>query len=153
MKGFNRNIYIVIRYTEYMANEHVLIFETHKPIPFTVADGTGIEKGELLTMSDPMTAAKTSALGSAAAGVAAAEKIASDGKTKLGVYRGGIFKGTASGSVTAGNPLVSCTGGTNELEAAGTGTASENVFGIALETATDTQTFLWELRPMAQNHA
>ena len=40
-----------------MANEATLIYETAVPLPFTVTDGTGIEKGCILVMSDPMTAA------------------------------------------------------------------------------------------------
>ena len=39
-----------------MANEAQLYFETAQAIPFTVADGTGIEKGALLKLEDPMTA-------------------------------------------------------------------------------------------------
>ena len=75
-----------------MANEAVLMWETELPIPFTVANGTGIEKGAVLTLSDPMTAAQSAAAGDLIAGICAEEKIASDGKTKIGVYRAGIFK-------------------------------------------------------------
>ena len=66
-----------------MANEAVLIFETSVPIPFTVANGTGIEKGTLLTLTDPFTAEAFNASGGAVAGIAAEEKIASDGKVRL----------------------------------------------------------------------
>ena len=54
-----------------MANEAVLMFETHPAIPFTVADGAGIEKGTLLKMSDSMTVAATSADNDIFAGVMA----------------------------------------------------------------------------------
>lgn len=128
-----------------MANEATLIFELGPAIPFTVADGTGIEKGTHLTLSDPMTAAANSAivLGPATAGIAAAEKIANNGVTKLGVFREGIFKVTASGSITAGDPLAAIgnfvyTAATNE----------ENLIGTAFETATDGQTLLMELKPI-----
>ena len=40
-----------------MANEATLIVETELPINFTVANATGIEKGALLKITDPMTAA------------------------------------------------------------------------------------------------
>jgi hypothetical protein len=83
-----------------MANEAVLFYETHAPIQMTVANGVGIEKGAILTLSDPMTAALCTVSTAAAAGIAHSEKIASDGTTKLAVYRGGIFKVTASGAVT-----------------------------------------------------
>lgn len=75
-----------------MANEAVLVFETEKPIPFTCADGAGIEKGALLTLSDPFTVATSSADNQVFVGIAAEEKIASDGKVKIGVYMRGIFK-------------------------------------------------------------
>ena len=54
-----------------MALELTLIMETELPIPFTVADGAGIEKGTLLTMSDPMTAAACTTDNAIIAGVAA----------------------------------------------------------------------------------
>lgn len=75
-----------------MANEAVLVFETEKPIPFTCADGAGIEKGALLTLSDPFTVATSSADNQVFIGIAAEEKIANDGKVKIGVYMRGIFK-------------------------------------------------------------
>lgn len=135
-----------------MANEAVLLFETHVPIPFTVADGTAIEYGTMLKLTDPFTAAAASARGDMVAGIAAAEKIADDGETKLAVYRGGIFKVTASGSIAVGAPVVLAgINGTNEVETAATN--DESIFGIALETATDTQTLAVELRPTAMQLA
>jgi hypothetical protein len=75
-----------------MANEAVLVFELEKPVPFTCADGAGIEKGTLLKLTDPFTVAATSADNDTFIGIAAEEKIASDGKVKIGVYLRGIFK-------------------------------------------------------------
>src|SRR4030042_2303564 len=75
-----------------MANEAVLVFELEPPVPFTCADSTGIEKGCLLKLTDPFTVAATSADNDVFIGIAAEEKIASDGKTKIGVYLRGIFK-------------------------------------------------------------
>ena len=127
-----------------MANEATLIYELGPAIPFTVADGTGIAKGAILKMSDPMTAALSDAQGDIVAGIAATEKIANDGVTKLGVFRTGIFKVTASGSITAGDPLAAIgnfvyTAATNE----------EDLIGTAFETATDGQTLLMELKPIS----
>lgn len=126
-----------------MANEAVLVFETSKPIPFTCADGTGIEKGCVLKLSDPMTVAATSADNDVFGGIAAEEKIASDGKVKIGVYRYGIFKMLSGGS-TVGKPQV--------ISAANTvvdATANDNdlgyVFGHALETAGNGETVLVEV--------
>ena len=44
-----------------MANEAVLMFEYSLPVPMTVANATGIEKGAPLTLTDPFTAIAVSA--------------------------------------------------------------------------------------------
>ncbi len=132
-----------------MALETTLIVETAPPIQFTVANGTGIEKGAVLKLSDPMTAATTTGDTDAVAGIAAEEKIASDGKTKLAVYREGIFKGYAGAAgVVVGMGIITdtATGAANELVVADIN--SEHIVGIALETAADGETFLFELKPL-----
>ena len=132
-----------------MANEAVLVFETDKPIPMTCADGTGIEKGAVLKLADPFTASLSTAASEAVGGIAAEEKIASDGKVKVGVYRGGIFKVVASGSITAGKACS--TSGNNLVQAPATN--DEAVLGIALETVSTGESFLMELRPTAMELA
>jgi len=135
-----------------MANEWTIMYDQDTPVPFTVADGTGIEKGSLLKMTDPMTASLSDGKEDIIAGVAATEKIASDGNTKLGVFRRGIWKCTASGSITVGDALISsATVSANLVETAGVN--AEDIVGIALETATDTQTLLVELGPRTNNLA
>jgi hypothetical protein len=131
-----------------MADEAVLVFELERPIPMTCADGTGIEKGAILMITDPFTVATTTGDGDAVIGIAAEEKIANDGKVKIGVYLRGIFKGTAGAAgVTVGKGLITdtATGTANELVDADAG--SVNLVGRALETATDRETFLFELNP------
>jgi hypothetical protein len=54
-----------------MANEAVLVIQDSIAYPFTCADGIGIEKGTLLTLSDPRTAAQTIAKEDIIAGIAA----------------------------------------------------------------------------------
>lgn len=133
-----------------MALETTLVYETELPIAFTCADGTGIEKGAILMLSDPFTVATTTGDTDPVAGIAAEEKIASDGKVKIAVYRGGIFKGYAGAAgVTAGMAIITdtATGAANELVDADLN--SEHLVGRALETATDNQSFLFELKPMA----
>ena len=132
-----------------MANEATLIFETAPPIPMTCANATGIERGALLTLSDPMTAATVSASGAAVAGIAAEEKIASDGHTKVPVYREGIFKVTASGAITVGTAVIFDT--QNKVTAAAVN--EEYLAGVALETAANAETLLIELRPTHTNLA
>jgi len=136
-----------------MANEATLMVETHLPIQFTVADGTGIEKGAILKMTDPMTAALSDGDGDVIAGIAAEEKIANDGNTSLAVYRGGIFKVLAGAAITVGHALDthSATGAANEVAPAPVN--GENVLGISLETASDGHTLLMELRPTVMNLA
>jgi hypothetical protein len=133
-----------------MALETTLVFETSKPIPFTCADATGIEKGALLKIADPFTVSLTAGDTDPIVGIAAEEKVANDGKTKIGVYTSGIFKGYAGlAGVTAGMAVITdtATGAANELVVADIN--SEHIVGRALETATDGETFLFQLNPFA----
>jgi len=135
-----------------MANEHVLMWETDPGIPFTVANATGIEKGTALQLTDPMTASAVSAVRNHVAGVAKGEKIASDGRTKLEVFRGGIFKAVASGTITKGDALISDHVGNKLASAAALTLLSGHIiWGVSLETCTDAETFLYELRPQYIN--
>lgn len=131
-----------------MANEAVLIHETHIPIPFTVADNTGIEKGAMLKMADPMTASGSAGSADVFAGIAKTEKIANDGNTHLGVYRRGIFKVLGSGNIAIGDQVMMQ--GTANTVIKGTNAAlGGRAVGVALETSTDGQTLLIELNPSA----
>lgn len=130
-----------------MANEATLIYELQPSIPFTVADGAGIEKGTVLKMTDPMTAAAATADNDVFAGIAAEEKIASDGRTKLGVYRSGIFKMIieAGNSTTVGQDVV--IKGTNTI--GGYTTLDDEkgyVVGQALETGAAGESVLVQLK-------
>lgn len=137
-----------------MANEATLVYETSVPIPFTVADGTAIPKGSIMEFGDNFNASITNGDGDKTAGVAAEEKVANDGKTTIGVYMSGIFRGSCgAGGVTVGHAIQTdtATGAANELVDADVNT--EHVVGRALETATDGQTFMFELKPMHYNLA
>jgi len=123
----------------------ILVYETDVPISFTVADALAVEKGDVLRLATPDTAEMSSANNDLFCGIAAEEKIALDGKTKIAVYRGGIFR------VESGT--TGCTvGKTATIEAKneftdGAATDAENgiVFGHFLETGTDGQFVLMEL--------
>ncbi len=131
-----------------MASEATLVIETAPPIAFTCADGTGIEKGAILKMTDPMTASLADGDGDVIAGIAAAEKIANDGNTKIPVYREGIFKVLAGvNSITVGLTLDThaSSGATNEVAIAPVTTGHR--LGYSLEDAGDGDTFLMELHP------
>jgi hypothetical protein len=137
-----------------MALETTLIHELEPPIPFTCADGTGIEKGALLILSDPMTVATTTGDTDEIVGIAAEEKVANDGRTKIAVYMRGVFRGFAGAAgATAGLALISdtATGAANELVVADVN--SEAIVGMALETAADTESFLFLLSPFNVNLA
>jgi hypothetical protein len=133
-----------------MTNEWTLVVKTSEPVNFICADGVGIEKGSLLSLADPMTAALCAATAGPVAGVCAREKIANDGRTEVAVYRRGIFKvGYASGAIAVGQPIVAAAAvipNAVKYLADGTTTASgAQIIGHALETAATTETFLAEL--------
>ena len=74
----------------------------------------------------------------------------------MAVYRGGIFRMTGSGNITAGNAVVIdgvATSGTATNKVSAAGVNAENILGIAMETSTDGQTLLVELRPQTVNLA
>lgn len=131
-----------------MADECTLVIETMLPISVTVADAGAIPKGSIIELNDNFTGTITNGDNDPVLGIAAEEKIALDGKTQLAVYTRGIFRGVAGlAGVTFGQALITDTGtGTaNELVVADND--SEFLVGRALETATDRQTFLFELNP------
>lgn len=137
-----------------MALECTLLWELEPAVPFTCADGTGIEKGALLILTDPMTVATATGDNDEIIGIAGAEKIANNGMVKIPVYLRGIFKGFAGAAgVTAGLSLISDvgTGAPNEMVVSDAG--SESTLGMALETATDTQSFKFLLQPQHTNIA
>jgi len=124
----------------------VLMVETELPIMMTCAD-SAIPKGTVLKLTTPYTVAAATADNDLFGGIAAEEKIASDGKLQIAVYRGGIFKCEAGTSgVTVGLDVV--------IEAANEFTDYTTLddekgikFGKALETASNGQFFLLELGP------
>ena len=136
-----------------MANEAILRVRLGDPIDFTVADGTAIPKGAICKMTDPRTAVLADGDADIVAGIAAREKIASDGRTQLAIFRSGIFDVVASGSITVGDAVVTCasTGGANIVSTAAVN--AENILGTALETATDSEVFQIELNPRGINLA
>lgn len=119
-----------------MANEAELRVRYSDPIDMTVADGTGIEKGTICKMTDPLTASESDGDVDVVAGIAAREKVANDGRTRLAIFRSGIFDVYVSGSVTTGDAIVtdSSTTGANICKTADTN--EEALLGTALEDHT-----------------
>lgn len=129
-----------------MANALAILYlETGLPIPMTCADGAAIEKGQCVKLADPFTVAATAGANDIFGGIAAEEKIINDGKTKIAVYRSGIFiveSGTTGSTVGKSQKIEA----NNEF----TDTAADNsdlgyIWGKALETATNGEFFLMEL--------
>ncbi len=120
-----------------MTNEAVIRDRLENPIDFTIADGTAIEKGVLLELQDARTAIAVTDIGRPLAGIAAREKVASDGRTQLAVYRKGIFDMYASGAILVGAPVAAEGGDFTNYVIATTTASGAAVLGHAFETATD----------------
>ena len=131
-----------------MAYEATLITEYEPGVNMTCADGSGIEAGAILILSDPNTVATHTGAVATVAGIAGAEKIASNGQTKIKVYKRGIFKFKGSGVITVGDPLVTDSHA-NHLKSARALTTFDlsgcRIIGYALETMATGETGLMEL--------
>lgn len=130
-----------------MVNEAIIRDRFQDPINFTCADGTGIEKGAVLQLTDPRTAIIATAADVPVAGICAREKIASDGRTSVAVYRAGIFDMVASGTVAIGKAVTTAGVPSNTVMEAGVN--DEQILGVALEAASDGETFQVELKPFS----
>lgn len=131
-----------------MALEATLLTELEPPVSFPCVNGAAIPKGTFLKIADANTVSIAGTDDDAVVGIAAEEKIASDGNTQIAVWMRGIFKGTAGNAgATAGDWLSmdSSTGADNEI--ATIGATEVSALGMALETATDLQTFKFLLSP------
>lgn len=126
-----------------MANEHRLEVKKSEPFPFVVADGTAIEKGTALSLTDPRTAIAVSATKARAAGVLARAKVASDGLTEAAVYRDGWFAAKCSGAVILGSKIGF--GPDNYIFQVDATWSGASVVGTALETGSDTEEIIYEL--------
>lgn len=127
-----------------MANEAQLRVRTAEPLPFTVADATGIEKGALLALQDPRTASGAAAvtIGVMMAGIAAREKVANDGRTELAVFRQGWFDMVVSGATAVGQKVVAA-GHDNMVRVyEGVLVSGAAIIGTLLETASAGETCL-----------
>ena len=137
-----------------MALETEIVYETAPPVPFVCANAGAIPKGSLLKITDLNVVAITAGDTDPIIGIAAEEKIANDGVTSIPVYMEGIFKGYAGAAgVTVGQAIISDTGTGAANELVNADVNSEHIVGRALETATDTESFLFQLNPFSVNLA
>lgn len=122
-----------------------LMVETQLPIMMNVADGLAVPKGTILDLDSALTVTAADTNEDVFGGIAAEEKIANDGKTQIAVYRDGIFKVEAgAGGVTIGLP-VGIIAANNFTDFATLDDEKGAIFGVALETAADTEFFLIDL--------
>ena len=129
-----------------MADEFDLLIETQIPIPFTKATGLALEKGEIVELADDMTAI-TATVDDFVGGIVHTEVTAAEASPSVSVYRGGIFRGTASAQITIGQTLA-MTGSGNRLKPSTVAHVGGKTVGIALEAASGNgQRFVFELKP------
>ena len=129
-----------------MANEAVLKIETHIPINFTCSTTVTIEKGAIVKLTDPMTAVLSDGINDLVAGIVQSEKLSADTtQNSVAVFRGGFFRVSCSGTCNVGKGVITATGGLNKVQEAVAN--QENILGIMMETGTDGQNKIMELRP------
>jgi predicted RecA/RadA family phage recombinase len=122
-----------------MANEAVIIEllgNMGDPIRYTVDNATAVVKGTIMKITDPRTAAATTAADEPIAGIAVSEKVANDGSTTLAVYTNGIFdlKDANAGGCTVGARVAIA--GANTIDDADANDLLQNsTIGYSLETA------------------
>ena len=116
-----------------MANEVTKVEGPYEIHDFTVAEGVGIEQHTVCKLSDPRSAAASSAA-DIFAGIAATEKVGGNGKTNLGLFTKGIFLMTASHAAITAGALVSLSGANLIKPATEAEVVTGAAFGKALET-------------------
>ncbi len=119
-----------------MANEAVLKLRLDVPYDWIVADINGIEKGTICKISGVGTAHASEAAdtGVPFAGVARREKITIDGRTRLSLFRRGIFDMVDAGSGITQGEWVTISG----VNLIRTATAAEVATGDGIGTARET---------------
>ena len=113
--------------------------QENNAVRYTCADATAISKGTLMKLTDPVTALRTTTgyigISQPVAGIAASDKVAGDGSTTIGCYKGGIWelRMDANAIVNAGD-FVTVSGANNMIVKASAGDViSGAVLGKALE--------------------
>lgn len=78
---------------------------------YDCASGTKIPKGTVLKVATPRTASASTGTGDRFAGVASADKSGTDNSTRVGAWQNGVLEFTASGTITAGDNVVTAAPG------------------------------------------
>jgi hypothetical protein len=117
-----------------MADEAILVLKYEDPIDFIVSNAAAIPKGSLLKLSSPRTVALSDGNRDFIAGIAARDKVANDGRTRLAVYRRGVFRMVAKDAITAGDTVSSSADANKVLKGTAAAVGSKTL-GIALSTS------------------
>jgi len=132
-----------------MSNEAVCIETPTEFRRYTVADGAGIAIGTILKLSDPNTAAASSADNDIFAGIAWEEKTASDGIVEIVAAVNGTWDiTTTNAGITAGT-LVSIGGANLILAADAAAVVGGQLVGKAAETCVGTEVIRVEVGRVA----
>ena len=118
-----------------MANEAVCIETPTKFARYTVADATGIAIGTLLKVSDPNTAAASTADNEPFAGIAWEEKTANDGIVEIVAALNGVWDIKATTAAITVGKMVNLGGANLINQAADADFENGSIVGKALETA------------------
>lgn len=122
-----------------MAKEAAVREKIGEAVDFIVADDVGIEKGALLKLTDARTASGANLEDAPAAGIAAREKVSGDGRTRLAVWRTGIFDCYASGAIVVGDAVSLSEDNYVKAASVNSIVSGAVILGTALETATDAE--------------
>lgn len=121
---------------------------------YTCATSTGIAKGTYLKGTDPSTAAASTAtddffVGFAHADVNKSTDTAFNTETSITADKGGIYELVASGAIVVGQKVKVATPGNYVMAAldADVTASYSRIIGVALETATDSETINVEVYP------
>jgi hypothetical protein len=128
-----------------MANEAICIIAPTRFHNYTVADAGAIPKGTVLKMTDPNTAAASSADNDVFAGIAVEEKVANDGVVTISAAIDGVWALTATAAgITIGNQVTIA--GANTIKIYTTLDDEKGyVVGKALETTAGSETIMVRL--------
>ena len=135
-----------------MADEMELIVETEIPLSFTKSTSLAVEQGEIMELANDMTAI-TATVQDFVAGIVHTEVTATEASASVSLYRGRIFRGTASTAITIGQTLA-MTGSGNKLKPSVAADVGGKTVGVCIQQASgDNQRFLFELKIGVQANA
>jgi len=103
---------------------------------YACSSSTTIPQGTILKLANPRTASASTGTGDIFIGIAAMEKTDADDSTSMTAYDDGIFEFAASGSITAGDQIITAAGGNYVMASnAITTNAYGKLVGFAVDTA------------------